>query len=154
MDYSADELAGIADLFGAIERPVLAQAVEELAFKEGVELEEPAIESRIDEAIRFFALVEVDVDGATLLAPGPTAFPELPDGAADLPHILDVERRSIPQDAIETAVRRRLATSAAELEDSDRAAELIDITYDAEAWAGIDLADVRDRLEAIAENPG
>ena len=90
------------------------------------------------------------VDEEALLAPGPTAFPELPSGAEDLPHILDHERRAVPRDSIETTVRRRLAGAAAEMSDRERAAELIDITYDAEAWAGLELEDVRTRLEAIA----
>lgn len=154
MEYTADELAGIADLFGGLAREELGRAVDELAFKAGAEVSSSTIDTWIEEAVRTFALVEVEVEEGTVLAPGPTAFPELPDGAADLPHIMDVPRRSLPPEAVETAVRKRLASEAATLEDAERAAELIDVTYDAEAWAGLDLADVRDRLEAIGTDPG
>lgn len=150
MEYSSDELAGIVDLFGALPREGLERAIEELGFRAGSDVSDAAVESAIDEAIYSYALVEVTVEEETLLAPGPTAFPELPSGAEDLPHILDHERREVPRDSIETTVRRRLAGAAAEMEDTERAAELIDITYDAEAWAGLDLEDVRTRLEAIA----
>lgn len=154
MDYSSDELAGIVDLFGALARSSLHRAVSELGFKTGSAVDDDEVESAIDEAIHEYALVAVTLEDETLLAPGPTAFPELPGGADDLPHILDHERREVPREAIETTVRRRLASSAAELEDVERAGELIDITYDAEAWAGLDLEDVRTRLEAIIEEAG
>lgn len=154
MDFAADELAGIADLFGALPRESLERATTEVAFKEGEDLKAGEIEEQIDDALRAYALVSVDLDGETLLAPGPTAFPELPSGATDLPHILDEPRREVPREAIETSVRRRLAGAAAAIDDPGRAAELIDITYDAEAWAGLDLTDVRERLEAIREDPG
>ena len=154
MDFDVDELAGIVDLFGALPRESLARAVEEVAFREGTELDPETIEGTIDEAVSTYVLVEVDLEDETLLTPGPTAFPELLPGATDLPHILDEPRRTVPREAIETSVRKRLAGAAADIEDADRAATLIDITYDAEAWAGLDLADVRDRLEAIAEDPG
>lgn len=149
MELSSDELAGIADLFGAIPRADLEQAIEEVTFRAGGTVDEETIDDGIAEAVHEYVLVEVDIDGETRLAPGPTAFPELPDGGTDLPHILDVDRVPVPQDAIETAVRSRLAGAAADLEDGERAARLIDITYDAEAWAGLDLGDVRERLEAI-----
>lgn len=154
MEYTADELAGIVDLFGALEREVLERAVGELAFRAGEEVPDREIQSSIDAALASYALVSVELDGTSLLAPGPTAFPELPEGAEDLPHILDVERREVPREATETAVRKRLAAAAATLDDPDRAAALIDITYDTEAWAGVDLEDVRDRLEAIAADAG
>lgn len=154
MEYSADQIAGLVDLFGALPRQSLVQAIEELAFRQGVDLDAATVQDRIDDALSSYTLVEVDLEDETVLAPGPTAFPELPAGAEDLPHILDQDRRQVPREAIESTVRTRLAGSAATLEDADRAAELIDITYDAEAWAGLDLADVRTRLEAIVEDPG
>lgn len=154
MELTSDELAGLADLFGALPRPALERAISELAFRQGAEVEPEAVETWIDEAVHDYALVAVELDGEALLAPGPTAFPELPEGAADLPHILDVDRRTVPQAAIETAVRKRLASAAADLEDPERAATLVDITYDAEAWAGLDLGDVRERLGALLEETG
>ena len=154
MELSSDELAGIADLFGALPRPALERAIEEVAFRAGDEVSAATVEAWIDEAESEYALVAVDLDGDSHLAPGPTAFPELPDAANDLPHILDVDRQSVPPEAIETAVRRRLASAAANIEDPDRASALIDVTYDAEAWAGLDLADVRERLAAIGADPG
>ena len=151
MELSSDELAGLADLFGALPRPALERAISELAFRHGTAVDSAAVEDWIADAVHDYALVQVDLEGETLLAPGPTAFPELPEGAADLPHILEVDRRTVPQEATETAVRKRLAGAAADLEDAERAAALIDITYDAEAWAGLDLGDVRERLAALVE---
>jgi len=154
MVLSADEVAGVVDLFGALPRDVLHRAVEELAFREGADVESERIEATIEEGLQSYALLEVELDGETLLAPGPTAFPEMPTGATDLPHILDESSREVPPGAIERSLRMRLAGAAADITDVARAEELIDVTYAAEAWAGLDLTDVRNRLEAIGEDPG
>ncbi|MFB6267028.1 MAG: hypothetical protein ABEI31_05155 [Halodesulfurarchaeum sp.] len=153
MDLEADELAGLVDLFGALPRESLVQGVQELAFRRGDDVEPEAIEAALDSALDHFVLLAVTLDSEEVMVPGPTAFPTVPEGGEDLPHILDADRRSVPQEAIERAVRRRLAAEAARLDDPDRAAELVDVTYDAEAWAGLDLSDVRTRLEAIADRP-
>lgn len=153
MDLTHDDLAGIVDLFGALPEAALRRGIEELAFRRGEDVETP-VDELISDALEGFALATITVEDQRMLVPGPAAFPTLPEGAEDLPHILDAPRRSVPAAALEAAVRKRLATEALSVDDADRAAELIDVTYDAEAWAGIDLRDVRDRLESIAEDPG
>lgn len=144
--FTPDDLAGIVDLFGALTREELSEALSELAYRQGDEVPEDAV----DDAIDAFALVEFERDGETLLAPGPAAFPTLPDGAEDVPHILDVDSRVVDRDAVGRAAEERLRTEAARAVahgDGERAAELLDVSYDLEAWTPVDLAGVRDRLD-------
>jgi hypothetical protein len=153
---TVDELAGIADLFGALTRAELARALDELAFKRGADVDGDEVAAAVDDALDAFALVAVERDGATLLAPGPTAFPALPDGAADLPHILDVPERDPDRTVVARAAEGRLRTAAASAAaegDTDRIRRLLDVTYDLEAWAGdeIDASDLRERLVTALE---
>jgi hypothetical protein len=154
--FSPDELAGIVDLFGALSREELRSACSELAYRRG---EEPP-EDAADAALSEFALVRFETDaeaGGTvgdtadeLLAPGPAAFPTLPEGAEDLPHILDVETRAVDRETVARAAETRLRTEAAQAVsagDAERAAELLDVSYDIEAWGGLDLSGIRDRLD-------
>jgi hypothetical protein len=145
-----DEIAGIVDLFGALTHEEAAEALSELAYRRG---EDPPTDA-VEDAIEAFALVEVG-DGDRLVAPGPAAFPDLPEGSEDLPHILDVEDRSVDHDAVERAAADRLRdetdrTVAAG--DGERAAELIEVSYDIEAWGGADLSSTRERLEPVADS--
>lgn len=147
--FTPDELAGIVDLFGALTREELESACSELAYRRG---EEPP-EDAIDEALSAFALVRFEAEGeedGELLAPGPAAFPTMPEGAEDLPHILDVEPRSVDRETVGRAAEERLRTEAAQavtVGDAERADELLDISYDIEAWGGVDLSGIRDRLD-------
>lgn len=155
MDGTRDELAGVVDLFGGLTREELADALLELAFRRGQAVEEDAVDAEIEGAVHDYHLVPVERDDETLLAPGPVAFPSLPEDADDLPHILDVERRHLDREALASAVEKRLESEADALEanapsddgDENRVAYLIDVTYDAEAWAPVDLSDVRARLD-------
>lgn len=146
--FTADELAGIVDLFGALTREELDAACSELAYRRG---EEPP-EDDVEEALSAFALVrfEADEEDGELLAPGPAAFPTMPEGAEDLPHILDTETRSVDRETVARAAEKRLRTEAAQAVtagDAERADELLDISYDIEAWGGVDLSGIRDRLD-------
>jgi hypothetical protein len=149
--FTPDELAGVVDLFGALTREELAEALSELAYRKDATVPEGAI----DDAIEAFALVVVERDGDDdLLAPGPSAFPTLPDGAEDLPHILAVDTRDVDREAVGRAAERRLRAEAARAvasEEADRAAELLDVSYDLEAWGGVELDDIRDRLDAARD---
>jgi len=157
-----DHLAGVADLFGGLTRGEFDRALAELSFRRDEDLD-----ADVDAAVRDYYLVGVersgeDGDGTdggggtdagedaaeAVFAPGPVAFPEPPEGAEDLPHILgDIERRDIPREDLADAVRNRLTTDADHAEPGgERARYLVDVTYDAEAWAPVDLADVRDEL--------
>ncbi|MDZ7849302.1 MAG: hypothetical protein U5K70_00300 [Halodesulfurarchaeum sp.] len=151
MELSGDQLAGIVDQFGALSPPEMRRAIRETAFRAGVDLDEETIEEWIDQAQADFSLLKVELDGDPLVVPGPRAFPEVPESAGDLPHVLDVDPRTVPEETLETGLRNRLAAKTATIEDPDRAHDLIDVTYDAEAWAGIDLGDVRERLADLAE---
>lgn len=144
-----DQLAGVADLFGGLTREEFDRALDELSFRR-----DEALDVDVDEALRDYYLVGVEHAGddgdaaGEVFAPGPVAFPDPPEGAADLPHILgDVDRRDIAREDLAAAVRNRLTTDADHAEPgSDRARYLVDVTYDAEAWAPVDLADVRASL--------
>ena len=154
---SLDDLAGIADLFGGLTRAELGEALEELAFRKGVE---PPPEAAVDEAVREYALVAYprdetgDDDPESLLVPGPAAFPTLPDGAADLPHILDVESRAIDRDELGRAVEERFRGDVARAVadgDAELVERLLDVSYDLETWGPVDLGDLRERLDDARE---
>jgi hypothetical protein len=155
MDPTPDELAGVVDLFGALTRPELCQACVELAFKRGETVEAEVFGSHIDDAVDSYHLVAVaaddtDADEALLVA-GPTAFATLPEGAGDLPHIMDVPARDLSEDVVAQAVQDRFqqdAVRALQAEDEARIAELVDVSYDIEAWGPVTLGGVRERLDA------
>lgn len=152
---TGDELAGVADLFGALTRGELEQALDELAFKRGEAADDAAVGDAVDAAVEAYYLVEVERDGTTLLAPGPVAFPSLPEGAEDLPHILDVPDREVDPTALAETVERRLRADAAravETADADLIERLLDVSYDLETWGGADASGVRKRLDDALEN--
>lgn len=148
---SPDDLAGIVDLFGALSREELSTALSELAYRRD---EDPPLDS-IDDAVEAFALVAFDSEsGDELLAPGPASFPTLPDGAEDLPHILDVDTRSIDRGVVGRAAEERFRAAAAHAvanDDADRAAELLDVSYELEAWGPVDLDATRRKLDGAGE---
>lgn len=155
MTLEPDELAGIVDLFGLLSRAALVDGVREIAFRRDEPFDESETEDAIDEAIDSFVLIQFEHEGESVVVAGPAAFPTLPSGAEDLPHILDVERRSVDRSILADPIRERLELAAVDVTDPDRATELLDVTYDAEAWTDVDLEDVRERLERIApESPG
>jgi hypothetical protein len=145
--FTPDEVAGIVDLFGLLTREEAETAIAELAYRRGQEPPEEAV----NDALSSFALVGVDRDGERFLAPGPAAFPTFPDGAEDLPHILDLDDRSVDTDRRVDAATARLRTEAVcavTVGDAERATELIDISYDLEAWGDRDLSGIRAFLDA------
>ncbi|EMA41797.1 DUF7109 family protein [Halobiforma nitratireducens] len=171
MDATADELAGVVDLFGGLTRAELERALSEAAFRaDGRSVDGAAVDDAIEEAVESFALVRyenenggdgggdgnearnADGDREPLYVAGPTAFPTVPEYAEDVPHILDVDRRDIDREALGDAVRDRfVAALESAVDDSgenpDRIRELLDVSYDVEAWAPVDLSAERTRLE-------
>ncbi|MEF8779317.1 MAG: hypothetical protein V5A46_01390 [Haloferacaceae archaeon] len=151
----------MVDLFGSLTREELADAVAELAFKRGTTVEDGTVQRAIDDAVASYALAAIEVDGEsdgqpTRLAVGPTAFPTLPDGAADLPHILefDADDRALDRDAVAAAVEERLrreAARAAAEGDDDRLETLLDVCFDVDVWAGTDTDGVRRDIERALE---
>jgi hypothetical protein len=168
LGLSLDEAAGIVDLFGGLTRAELAEALEELAFRRGVE---PPPDDRIDQVVRAYALVEypredggaagaesgddgTTSDAAPLLVPGPSAFPTLPDGAADLPHILDIESRAVDRERLGRAVEERFRGDVARAvanEDEVLVGRLLDVSYDLETWGPVELGELRARLDDARE---
>ena len=150
MSETKDELAGVVDLFGALTRAELAEALAELAFKQGKGVDESAFEAVIEDGVRDFYLVETDASDETVLVPGPVAFPALPENAEDLPHIMDVPERTIDREGVGERVKGRLE-SEVETADEERARYLVDVSYDLEAWAPVEANDVRERLDETAD---
>ena len=159
MDATADELAGVVDLFGGLTRPELERALSEAAFRaDGQSVDDAALEAAIDDALESFALVRHERPAGDeerpLLVAGPTAFPSVPDHAEDVPHILDVDRRRLDREALGETAREEFAAAveaAVDDGDEDRLAVLLDVSYDVEAWAPVELASERERLEAALE---
>ncbi|MFB6297042.1 MAG: hypothetical protein ABEH56_00815 [Salinirussus sp.] len=160
MDPSADEIAGVTDQFGALTREELATALAELAFKRGDGHDPSAFEADIDAAIRSYHLVAVEDAGTaetteSLLVTGPAAFPVLPEGGADLPHIMDVPDRRPGAEAVAEAAERQFradAAAAVETGESGRIADLLDLSYELEAWGPVDLHRTRERLDDARED--
>jgi hypothetical protein len=160
-----DELAGIVDMFGALSRSQLRRAVAEAAFRAGEDVDDGAVDAAITSAVAEYRLVGYDPEGETdpdpstagedgLLVAGPTAFPSPPEGARDLPHIMDVERTEPDTEAAGEAVAARFRAETAravERGDEDRIERLLDVSYDLETWAPIDMAPLRNRLDDALE---
>jgi hypothetical protein len=157
-EATRDELAGVVDLFGALTRAELERALSELAFKRGREADRAALSAAVDDAVASYHLVPFERDGETHLAVGPVAFPTLPDGAEDLPHIMDVGRRDVDREALAERAERRLRSDAARAVadgDADRMERLLDVCYDLDAWGPVDLDPVRERLDdALSASDG
>ena len=160
LDVDPDDLAGIVDLFGTLTRAELDRALEELAYKQGVEPPGPAV---VELALQRYVLVAYDPEGAVessldsdpdrLLVPGPSAFPTLPEGAADLPHIMDVPTRIADREAVEEAAEARFRGDVARAvadEDEQLVRRLLDVSYDLDAW-GLEMAELRTRLDGVLE---
>jgi len=155
MDATADELAGVVDLFGGLTHAELERALAEAAFRaDGQTVDEAALDAAIDRAIDDFALVRyeharADEEPLSLLVAGPTAFPTVPEHADDVPHILDIEPRSLDRETLGTQTQRRFADAvdrALEADDDSQLTHLLDVSYDLEAWAPIDVTADRQRL--------
>jgi hypothetical protein len=176
-----EELAGIVDLFGALTPTELERALSELAFKRGEETSAEALSGAVETAIEEYYLVEYDPtdaggdegdwdeaegddaddlstvdlgDDDHLLVVGPVAFPALPENAEDLPHILDVPERSVDRTVVGRQVAARLLTDAARAVnagDADRIDHLLDVSYDLEVWAPVEVDDVQARLHDALE---
>ena len=156
MEFSGDELAGVVDLFGGLTRAELGTALAELAYKRGHAYDPEGFTPEIRAATERYHLVALDATvgdpDEPVLVPGPGAFPTLPDGAADLEHILDIDSREIGR---ETAKRgaldrfRRDAATAVQSGEPERIDRLFDVSYELEAWVDVDLSAERAHLESV-----
>lgn len=146
MEFTGDDIAGVVEMFGGLTEADLANALVELAFKQGEDRDPADFESDIEDALAAYELVELD----DLLVAGPAAFPTLPEEAADLTHILDADEQEIDREEAGTAAAEKLHREAvAAIDDGDRAEmqRLIDLSYDIETWAPVDLSETRVRLD-------
>ena len=164
--FSPDELAGVLELFGALTESEFQRAVNEAAFRTGRDVEDDALAVRVDDATDSFHVVRVEPDAVPRVVPdldgddaayvpGPRAWPTEPEGAEDLPHILDVDVRDVNRDALAVRVRRQLRAGieqAAAAGDADGLQELLDVTYDVETWADVDLDDTRGLADGALAN--
>lgn len=157
MELTGDDLAGVVDIFGVLTRAELARALTELAFKQGQERSAESFDDQTDEAVESYQLIVLDEGSDTSdldtqrLVAGPSAFPTVPENGHDLRHILDVEERDIGRGkAGETAAARVRAEADRVIDDGDtaRAEFLVDVSYDIEAWASVDLSETRERLDS------
>ncbi len=158
MEPTPDELAGVVDLFGALTRAELRRGLAELAFKRGEEYDPERFTATVEEAVQSYHLVAVDPADAGMtvsaagevLVAGPVAFPELPERATDLPHILDVPERDPDTEGAAVAAAERFRTDAVRAideADRERVRALLDASYELEAWGGLDLSTTRDRMD-------
>lgn len=164
--FSPDELAGVLELFGALTEPEFRRAVNEAAFRTGRDVDDDALAARVDDATESFHVVRVDPDAVPRVVPsldgddaayvpGPRAWPAEPEGGEDLPHILDVDPRTVNRDALAVRVRQQLRAGveqAAAAGDPDALQELLDVTYDVETWADVDLDDTRGLADGALAN--
>ena len=156
MEFSGDELAGVVDLFGALSRSELCEALAELTYREGGEYEPDSFIDSISAAVDSYHLVAVDgdhvgLDGEVLVA-GPGAFPMLPPGAGDIPHMLDIDPRPIDRETAGRAVLKRFRADAATVVDEGnpaRVEQLLDVSYELESWTDVDLAEERELLDRV-----
>jgi hypothetical protein len=158
MEVTADQLAGIVDQFGAMTRAELAEGLAELAFKQGEEYDTDAFDAQIDDAEASYHLISLDPERAGLdqsldeevFVPGPVAFPELPQDGQDLLHILDIDGRFPDREAAGTVAAQRFLSEAAAAVDAgetEKIGMLVDVSYELEAWASVDLSETRTRLD-------
>ena len=173
MELTPDELAGVVDVLGPVTRTELVSACGELAFKRGEDADSDAFEGWVESALASYHLVAVagevreaskrsgdaserDIEsGEPLVVVGPAAFPALPDGAEDLPHILDLPARSLSRDAVGEAAERQFRADAADAVrtgDDERIQSLLDVSYDLEAWGPVELSTARGRLDEATQS--
>ncbi|PSP83740.1 hypothetical protein BRC96_07960 [Halobacteriales archaeon QS_6_64_34] len=175
MELTPDELAGVVDVVGPLTHEELVQACGELAFKRGEDVDSEAFEAAIDAALATYHLVAVASEGhaaskrsgdaaewdhdadvdAPLVVVGPAAFPDIPEGTEDLPHILDVPGRDVSDEAAAVAAEQRFRDDAAEAvraRDDERIQTLLDVSYELEAWGPVELSTARGRLDEATQS--
>ena len=155
MDPTLDELVGAVDLFGGLSREELIGGFEDIGARMGGDVDINALNLRIDEAIEKYYLIEVADQG--LLVAGPSALPELPEGGEDLPHLILVGEREINREELEKGVAERLGKEveiAIFEKDRNQIESLLDVCYDLEMWAGVDVDGIRKKLERIIDGRG
>ena len=167
MADTRDELAGVVDLFGGLTRDELERALVELAFKQGKDVDREAFAATIERTVEDYYLAEAeyetdddatggesDDESGTVLVAGPAAFPTVPENGTDLPHIMDVPDRDIDREGLGESVAERLHEEArivAAAGDAERAQDLLDVSYDLEAWAPVAADEVRETLDRAFE---
>lgn len=153
MDPTPDEVAGVVDLFGALTAAEIERAFADIAARQGTTVDEDRLRALLETAEAEYYLVRLTDQGADRYAPGPAALPTLPEHGEDLPHMMDVEPRSIDRSTIGRAVEERLRSDAARAvadEATERMTTLLDVAYEVDAW-GIDTTEIRERLSSAMQ---
>lgn len=163
MDSTPDELAGIVDLFGALTRSELHQAITDLSARTGDDFDPEILDNQIDAALHEYYLLCINSDQTeespsaateSVLVSGPAALPTIPPHGEDLPHIMEIEDRTIPTETLRRAAEERLRKDAAQAvndDDATRIRDLLDTCYDLEAWAGVNTTQIRERLTSVLD---
>ena len=86
MGYTGDEVAGVVEVFGALTRAELREALAELSYRTSGDADEAGAGAAVEDALASYHLVPVGADPELLVA-GPAAFPTLPTRADDLPQL-------------------------------------------------------------------
>jgi hypothetical protein len=159
LPIEADELAGAVDLFGALTRPELRQAISELCYRQGVDIAVDDLDAVIDDALSAFVLLAAPgvtaepLDDVPIVA-GPAAFPAHPEHAEDLPHILDIDprntERAVARDAAITQLQAAVDVVVEDGQPSE-AARLLELCYDLESWGAVSLDTTRQRLQQLLD---
>ncbi|PSQ45246.1 hypothetical protein BRD17_02010 [Halobacteriales archaeon SW_7_68_16] len=147
-----DGVAGIVDTFGCLDRDELRRGIVEAAYRLDRHPDDEAIDAAIDAAIEEYCLARVDDDPERYVV-GPAAFPTVPDGARDLPHVLGIDRRDPDRSPAHDRIAERFRSDAAravDAGDGERIVALLDLSYEIELWADADLAAARDLLDEAA----
>jgi hypothetical protein len=148
MKLTLDELAGAVDLFGGLTRDELIQGCEDICARSGEVIDFELMDEKIENAIEKYYLIELKERG--LLVIGPVALPKLPEGGEDLPHLIQVENRSIDKKEIEKVVFERIEEEIKNNsleEDLESLEILLDICYDIEIWSSGGMEETRKVLE-------
>ena len=162
MAPTPDELAGTVDRFGGLTRTELAGALEDLAAREEWTFDGEGINDAIEVALERYYLLELDSEavdgeaptGEAVLVAGPAALPTLPAGGEDLPHLLELEPRTVDPSVAARQVEQRLradAAAAVDDGDADRAERLLDACYEVESWGPVDLGDAKAGLADLLD---
>ena len=146
MEFTPDELAGIVGLFGALTSEELMTACQELAYRQtGQSVANATLQATIEDAETSYILVNTEIDGRESYVVGPAAFPEIPEGGRDLPHMLDLSHCTVNRQEIAEELLERFLGQEIDIERESA----IELSYDLESWTNIDASDLREHVESL-----
>ena len=148
MELSLDEIAGIVDIFGGLTNGELNTAMEEIAFRrDDSPVSQSWLDQKIEQATEEGILVRQESHDPPLLCVGPVAFPVEPDGAEDLPYILDIPERTVDRESLANELLQNMEADISDTMSSNQRTAYIELSYDIETWSGVDTSQLRDALD-------